>query len=384
MAVSQGERPTVLVLLGCFRAGHEATGPNQSMVGMAEVLGEQFRFRVVADEGHPQSEGWTRVAGVEQLPLRRGGFGAKGLLATLRSTPHDLLVLNGFFDRQLTIPALAMRRLRLVPRKPVLLAPRGEFSPGALSLNSFKKALYLRAARGLGLLRGAFFQGTSEEEAERIRAGLGPGTQVLVGPNVRAVPPLPPRRARLPGEPLRVAFLGRITPVKNLDFALEALAAVSAPVRFHIYGPPDDAAYWRRCQAMAASLPPHVQVWHGGVLPQSEVLASMAAYDLMFLPTRGENFGHAIFEALAAGTPVLISDQTPWRELERCKAGWELPLVDARSFARAIDRAAAWAPDEAARFSAGARALAQASLATETAAAKLAICLRRAIASPVV
>jgi glycosyltransferase involved in cell wall biosynthesis len=44
------------------------------------------------------------------------------------------------------------------------------------------------------------------------------------------------------------------------------------------------------------------------------------------LPTLNENFGHAIVEALGAGCPVLISDQTAWRHLEQSGGGWDVPL----------------------------------------------------------
>jgi glycosyltransferase involved in cell wall biosynthesis len=46
----------------------------------------------------------------------------------------------------------------------------------------------------------------------------------------------------------------------------------------------------------------------------------------LLLPTAGESFGYVIFEALAAGCPVLISDRTPWRDLDRSGVGWDLPL----------------------------------------------------------
>ena len=74
--------------------------------------------------------------------------------------------------------------------------------------------------------------------------------------------------------------------------------------------------------------------------------ATLAGYDLFLLPTRGENFGHAIFDALEVGLPVLISDQTPWRDLERIGAGWSLPLADPDRFAATIDRLATLEPSE--------------------------------------
>ena len=53
---------------------------------------------------------------------------------------------------------------------------------------------------------------------------------------------------------------------------------------------------------------------------------AVVSSDLLFLPTAGENFGHAIQEALAAGCPVLISDRTRWRDLAPKGVGWDLPL----------------------------------------------------------
>jgi len=73
-----------------------------------------------------------------------------------------------------------------------------------------------------------------------------------------------------------------------------------------------------------------------GVIPHAEVPAILAENALFFLPTRGENYGYAIHEALAAGLPVLISDQTPWRQLEKSGVGWDLPLDDPARFAAVI------------------------------------------------
>jgi glycosyltransferase involved in cell wall biosynthesis len=61
----------------------------------------------------------------------------------------------------------------------------------------------------------------------------------------------------------------------------------------------------------------------------------MAEHKLFLIPTLGENFGHVIFESLAVGCPVLISDRTPWRGLEEKGVGWDVPLGDVARF-RAI------------------------------------------------
>jgi glycosyltransferase involved in cell wall biosynthesis len=88
------------------------------------------------------------------------------------------------------------------------------------------------------------------------------------------------------------------------------------------------------------------------------VPAALARYDFMILPTHNENFGYAILDALAAGCPVLLSDQTPWRDLEAAGAGWTIPLADPERFARTIEACVAMGPDEHARRSAAAHAYA--------------------------
>ncbi|MFN7014653.1 MAG: glycosyltransferase, partial [Bacteroidia bacterium] len=63
-----------------------------------------------------------------------------------------------------------------------------------------------------------------------------------------------------------------------------------------------------------------------GNLKWNEIESCLLNYDFFVLPTLHENFGHAIFESLAAGIPVLISDNTPWRKLQTYKIGWDLNL----------------------------------------------------------
>jgi len=87
----------------------------------------------------------------------------------------------------------------------------------------------------------------------------------------------------------------------------------------------------------------------------SNVGRELAAAHLMFLPTRGENFGHAIIEALRSGCPVLISDQTPWRGLEDDRAGWILPLDEAERFRAVVQQVIDMPEADWAEWSAGAR-----------------------------
>ncbi len=238
-------------------------------------------------------------------------------------------------------PLLA-RRLGRLPLRPTVLAPRGELSEGALALKRWKKVPYLHGARLLGIYRDLTWQASSEFEADEVRATMGPAAGRIV-----VARDLPARgrpgvggRVRQPGEPLRVVFLSRITPKKNLDFALRLLARVRAPVEMSIYGSVRDEQYWRRCEARIRQLSGRVPVRYEGEIPHEEVAGALARHDLFLLPTLGENYGHVIVEAWAAGLPVLVSDRTPWRGLEDRGVGWDLPLEDEEAFVKVIEELA--------------------------------------------
>ena len=138
-----------------------------------------------------------------------------------------------------------------------------------------------------------------------------------------------------------MVFLGRIDVQKNADYALELLCRVKTPVEFDLFGPVCDELYAQRCLGIAARMPEHIRISFKGALPHHNVLDILKGYDLFLLPTKNENFGHAIHEALRAGLPILISDQTPWHEMEARNAGWECPLDDPAKFAEHIDAYAA-------------------------------------------
>ncbi|WP_018387852.1 glycosyltransferase [Ancylobacter sp. FA202] len=330
----------------------------RSIANLVEHLADEFHFHIltsdrdlgdVAAYADMETDRWVPVGRAQVYYASPARQGPLALARLIRQTPHDLLYINSFFSPRFSIAPLVARRLGLVPSRPTVLAPRGEFSVGALALKTAKKRAYLRASRAAGLFAGLRWQASTPFEASDIRAVMGPEMDVAVACDlsepILGPPPVHPPRA--PGQPLRVVFLSRVSPKKNLDFALTVLASVRCEVDFVIYGPLEDADYALFCRELAESLPAHVTVrWAGPVHPD-EVPAVFAAHDLFFFPTRGENFGHVIAEALAAGTPVLLSDATPWRALAVAGVGDDLPLGAPGAFAAFIE-AMAVEPTEAA------------------------------------
>jgi len=101
--------------------------------------------------------------------------------------------------------------------------------------------------------------------------------------------------------------------MKNLDYLLRVLNKVTVAVELSIYGPIEDSAYWLLCQSLIQTFPSYISVTYRGEVTHEQVAKTFTTHDLFVFPTRGENFGHVIYESLAAGTAVIISDQTPWK-----------------------------------------------------------------------
>ena len=376
-------KPVVLTALGCFWPGNDASGPNQSFIALASALHDQFDFRVIARDRAPGAEtspapsGWTDLGYARALYLDVGRFGARGLGRHLKDTPHDLLWLNSVYDREFTLPALALRRFRPSPSR-VILSPRGEFGAGALDVKAGKKRWFLRLARA-GLWGDVLWHATSEAERRDTARQAPRGAEIVVAPNLRLMlnpPPFEPSG----GEALRVIFVGRIAPIKGLAFALKVLARFSRPATFEILGPAEDAATYAEARALAEALPPHIVVHWRGAASNEAIIAALARSDVFLAPTGGENFGHAIFEALSCGVPALISDQTPWRGLAVAKAGWDLALGDPATFVAALESFATLDSEARAAWRAGARARARAYVEASGGAAASAALIQRALA----
>lgn len=356
--------PKILTLVDYYLPGYKAGGPVRSIANMVDQLSHEYRFKIVTKDRDLGSnepylgivvDEWQELGQSDVYYSSPKGRSLTTLRHILNATDYDILYLNSFFST-FSVKALVLRKLGLLPRTPVVIAPRGEFSLGALALKERKKRSYLRLAKTSGLYHGVTWHVSSSHEAADIRHRLGDQIQDVVAPNL---PPmlsasLKRRKIKESGR-LKVVFLSRVDRMKNLDGAIKMLASVQGEVLFDIYGPVSDSAYWQECQTLLRALPPNVTVRYQGPVGHEKVSETLVNYDLFFLPTHGENYGHAILEALVAGCPVLISDRTPWRNLEEKGVGWELPLERPESFTRVLQQCVEMDTEAHSRLSAQAR-----------------------------
>lgn len=228
-------------------------------------------------------------------------------------TPPDAIYLNSFFSFRFSIFPLLLTKV-IFRDLNIVIAPRGELSSGALSLKYFKKNLYIHFFRIFLYSKRVKFHFTSHNEASEFHSRVAfKRSKYFIAPNLvdsMANIEFSPYLVR--SDALRIVYYSRISPKKNLLFFLNVLSNCNFLIKFDIYGFVDDSQYWEECLMVINSLPPNISVHYCGPVSRELGVPLLSGYDLFVLPTLNENFGHAIVEALSMGTPVLISDKTPW------------------------------------------------------------------------
>lgn len=358
----------MLLFTDWFPPAYQAGGPIRSVVHVASALSRHTEVRVVTScydlhDPVPLAEvsanrwvAWGQRTEVCYLDKAHTTY--RVLRGILSEQSGQVVYLNSMFSLPFALYPLWYHRFG-GSRCRFYLAPRGMLKPSALQQKALKKRLFLFIFRVLGLHRGVHFHATTEEEAVDIRRVFGVQTPVTVLPNLPAVHLLD-RAFRLDKKPkqLRLCWVGRIHPIKNLHVALASIGHFPAgTVVLDVIGPPERADYLEQCRRM---VPSGVEVRFLGGLPPDATHAVLESADFFILPTQGENFGHAIFEALALGKPVIISDQTPWRHLAAQRAGWDISLQDTVRLRAALTAAWEMSPAEYALWAQGARSVAQA------------------------
>jgi glycosyltransferase involved in cell wall biosynthesis len=348
--LSNSGKPIILTFVGNYLPGYKSGGILRTISNTVDYLCDDFEFWIVTrdrdlgeDNPYPgvKLNQWQQVGNAMVHYLRPQSCGIKDMLNLIVSTPHNVLYLNSFFD-SFTIKVLLIRKLGWANFKQVIVAPRGEFALGSLGLKYPKKLVYILLSRLLGFYEKVVWQASSEFEAQDIIKVMKLNPDVihiaLDLPNKINPDETPDTSSQLTSdsEGLRLIFLSRIAREKNLDYALRVLSKVDIKVVFDIYGPAVDAAYWKECCELIGQLPDNVTVnYLDGVNP-AEVVHVFSRYDLFLFPTAGENYGHVIAESLAAGTPVLVSTETPWRNLQADGLGWDINITQVDSFVEVI------------------------------------------------
>lgn len=298
-------------------------GPSRSVPALAEHQAQLFGVTV---------EVRYRERGLPQVPLAASAVAyraERGFLAPYEmaaQTQRSVVVhLHGLWSPGLHRAARAARRRGL----PYLVSTRGMLAPWAIGHRALRKRVAWALYQQQDLCRATCLLASSEFEQRDVQARM-PGSRVEVltnGCEPRPAGILPDRSLpdrSLPGDPeVRWALaMGRLHPVKGYAELLEAWANVKpSGWRLAIAGP-DEGGYRARLEELVRQRGLSNEILFLGEVDDHRKWALMDRCELFLAPSRTENFGMAIAEALQSGRPVITTTGTPWRELLEHDAGW--------------------------------------------------------------
>ncbi len=336
---------TIFISIPWFHPAFKAGGPVQSIANMVHELSDGYQFYIFC--GNTDLHGlpiniavtnqWVQYNAYTKVWYAGRGERSQQLTTQVEQVKPDCLYIVGLFDWHFNLVPLFFAK---APRK--ILSVRGMLHPGALGEKAAKKKLFLKAMQWLRFDKKCSFHATDALEAEHIRNRLGADVIVYEAGNFArniGVLSLPLKEA---GQ-LRLISIALISPMKNILLVLEALQRSTATILYDIYGPVKEIGYWESCLEQIRLLPGNVTVRYHKEVSPLEVPEKLKHAQVCILPSKSENFGHSIYEALSAGMPVITSKFTPWNGLREAKAGINVEttvegIQDSINFFAAVDQ----------------------------------------------
>lgn len=285
----------------------------------------------------PPDSPWLKIPGLTVYGIGRGtgtyAF-APQLITWLKANVHryDVVIVNGLWQFHLAAAWWVLRKSNI----PYLVYPHGMLDPWfkeEYPLKHIKKTLYWWLVQHAALSRSAGVLFTCEEERRLASKSFWPYDVkeyvVNYGTSMPTYDIDTPDNAFLEQYPyLRGTriwlYLGRIHEKKGCDLLIEAFskAVANYPDVHLVMAGPDHTGLKPKLEKVAAEHGVAQRILWPGMLQGETKWAAFAASELFVLPSHQENFGIAVAEALAIGTPVLISNKVNiWREIEDDQAG---------------------------------------------------------------
>ncbi len=346
------DKKKILICIDWFAPGYKAGGPIRSCENIALLLKDDYLIYILTtDTDHGETKPHETIttnewihylhhSNIQVYYARKASLSLGQLKRVIKSVQADYIYLNSLFSPLFVLYPLWLKWSGTIKGK-VIACPRGNLYDSALAIKRIKKKPFLTLFRWVGIHKMIRFQATNDREKDAVEYYF-PNSEIIVTDDpINAQQPSFINCKKDIGS-LKCIFIARIHSIKNLLFLLKILEKVKATIELTLVGPIEDMPYWELCEEQIKLLPTNVITTYIGSLPHHELIHLLQKNHLYILPTKGENFGHSIFEAFLAGRPVLISDQTPWLGLHARKIGWDLPLAHPSAFVNALEEAASW------------------------------------------
>lgn len=338
----------ILITYQYFLPAYKAGGPVQSISNTATMLSAQADTTTYILCSNLDLDGtvsdvevnrWVDHSNNVKVYYNAAKATKSSILDIIIGIKPDVIFINGLYSLPYTIYPLLYKSARKI------LSVRGMLHPGALSQKSTKKKIFLSVFKMLGLNKQCEYHATTDEEVGYIKNEFGSDRKVWMVPNLPNVLAYQAPTLKQQGR-VKLVSVSLISPMKNILLVLQALENCTTNVTYHIYGPVKDSQYWEECEKLIKTLPATIVAEYKGEVLPHKVKEVLANYHYFVLPSKSENFGHAIYEALSAGKPVITSHKTPWNGLEPANAGYNVDPELTPAFTTLLDSLSAVGNDD--------------------------------------
>ena len=318
----------IFVTIPWFNPAFKAGGPVRSVHNMICELNKDFEFYIFCSSKDVDSTDisvkalntWIDFELNTKVWYQYPSNSFKNINDQFKKIKPDMLYIVGLFSFEYNIYPYFILKSRLK-----ILSVRGMLHPGALSQKPLKKKLFLSLFKILLDRKCTIFQVTDKIEKEFLYQAMGKDVKVKIAGNFPKINPQWENVKSKHGT-LRILTVALISPMKNHKLILQALKEIDIQLTYDIVGAVKDIDYWNECLAIIETMPSNITVHIHGEMPPSSLDDFYQNADIFVMPSESENYGHAIFEALSSGLPVITSFNTPWNKLIENKAGINIGL----------------------------------------------------------
>jgi glycosyltransferase involved in cell wall biosynthesis len=309
-----------------FHPFSDAGGPIRSIENLIKVLNNRYSLKVITSANSHQGDPLPSTLKSDLFvpePITNSDIyysqnSARGYIAIFKlfykNRLHPFYINGLFIPRLCFLPALICKN--------IIISPRGMLINDTLGKKAIFKKLYLFLLKQV-ISKKAVWHATDKAEVSDIKRFFGINANVQLISNIPVKPTQSTKLYTKHSGELRLVFYGLIVQKKGLLTLIQSLKSLSYRVSLDIYGAVKDQDYWKLCQQQINNNDSLASFNYKGHANPADSQTILASYDALVLLTKGENFGHSIYEALSVGTPVIISDKTPWLfEESSTPAGW--------------------------------------------------------------
>ncbi len=334
----------VLIITGRYLPGWRDGGPVRSIYNLTEWLGDEYDLRIMClDRDHRDTVRYPDINVDEYNTVGKAkvwytpAFTEEAIEKL--SSDADAVYVCGPYSDYARI-ALKLKKAAKIAA-PLFVASMGSFSAEAFRIKGLKKRLFITYMKLTGMFDNVTWSVTSKREEDELKAVLGSKSRCIIASDLPRRGTYEHTHTKEDGT-LKLCFISRISRKKNLSAIPDILALTddTLNIRFDVYGTCEDREYLDECSRKLDTLcqtRPGISWEYKGETDSEKVPEVFAGYDAFLFPTLGENYGHVIAESLASGCIPVISDTTPWLDLNDRECGYVCPLKDASAFASALN-----------------------------------------------